>query len=444
MKSVSLALKNRKRYNTLKILILTQYFPPEVGAAQNRLWNLASRLRQKGAEVTVLTGMPNYPQMRIHEGYRKKCYMKETLNGIKVHRCWLYAGTSPSISARLLTYFSFVFTSFFTGWFKLGQFDYIICESPPLFLGITAILLKKLKKAKLIFNVSDLWPESAEKLGLISNRFLLNLTTRLEEFLYRSSFIITGQTKGIVQNISQRFSGKKVYWLKNGIDMDSYSNLPTRDISWRLENGFGEDEFLLLYAGILGHAQGLEVILKAADLLKANKRIRFILVGSGPEREKLGKMKETLFLDNLFFFDTLPRVQLLKIIANVDVALIPLKKLDLFKGAIPSKIFENLALKKPILLGVQGEAKELFIDEGKAGLAFIPDDEHDLAAKTEMLFLNRQLAGDLGENGYRYVSRMFNWDNIADDFWNLISETQISKTKCNEICKSNNPDEVGG
>jgi len=404
----------------LKILILTQYFPPEVGAAQNRLWNLASRLRQKGAEVTVLTGMPNYPQMRIHEGYRKRCFVKENLDEITVLRCWLYTGTRPSISARLLTYFSFVFTSFFTGWFKLGRFDYIICESPPLFLGITALLLKNLKRAKLIFNVSDLWPESAEKLGLISNRFLLNLTTRLEENLYRSSFIITGQTNGIVQNISRRFPGKKVYWLKNGIDMDSYSNLPTHDISWRLENGFGEDEFLLLYAGILGHAQGLEVILKAADLLKANKRIRFILVGSGPEKEKLLRMKGELFLDNVFFFDTLPRVQLLKIIANVDVALIPLKKIDLFKGAIPSKIFENLALKKPVLLGVEGEAKELFIEEGNAGLAFVPEDGKDLAAKTEILFNDRQLAGNLGENGYHYVSRMFNWNNIADDFWNLI------------------------
>ena len=405
----------------MKILILTQYFPPETGAPQNRLWNLATRLRQKGAEVTVLTGMPNYPEMRIHEGYRKKYYVKEKLDEITVHRCWLYAGTSKSIFPRLLTYFSFVFTSFFTGWFRLGTFDYIFCESPPLFLGMSAVLLKELKRAKLIFNVSDLWPESAEKLGLISSRFLLNLTKRLEEFLYRSSFIITGQTRGIVKNISQRFPGKTVYWLKNGIDLDSFSNLPSSDVSWRHESGFTEDEFLLLYAGILGHAQGLEVVLKAADLLRENKKIRFILVGAGPERDKLVKMKETLSLDNLFFFDTMPRTQLLKIFANVNVALIPLRKIDLFKGAIPSKIFENLAMRKPLLLGVEGEAKELFIEEGNAGLAFVPEDEHDLAAKAVMLFENRQLTFDLGENGYHYVNRMFNWDNIADDFWSVIN-----------------------
>jgi glycosyltransferase involved in cell wall biosynthesis len=405
----------------VKILILTQYFPPEVGAAQNRLWNLACRLKQKGAEVTILTGMPNYPQMRISEGYRKKCYVKENLHDIKIHRCWLYAGTSKSIFPRLLNYFSFVITSFFTGWFRLGRFDYILCESPPLFLGISAVLLKKLKRSKLIFNVSDLWPESAEKLGLISNRFLLNLTTRLEEFLYRSSFIITGQTKGIVQNISQRFPGKTVYWLKNGIDLASYGNLPSKDFSWRRESGFAEDDFVLLYAGILGHAQGLEVVLKAADLLKDNKRIRFIIVGAGPERDRLLKMKDALSLENTFFFDSMPRHELLKIIAGADVAVIPLRKIDLFKGAIPSKIFENLAMRKPILLGVEGEAKEMFIEEGNAGLAFVPEDEHDLAAKAELLFGDRQLTSNLGENGYRYVSRMFNWDSIADDFWMLLN-----------------------
>jgi glycosyltransferase involved in cell wall biosynthesis len=405
----------------VKILILTQYFPPETGAAQNRLWNLASRLRDKGADVTVLTGMPNYPQMKIHEGYRKRCYLKETMNEFTVHRCWLYAGTSKSIFPRLLTYFSFVVTSFFTGWFKLGRFDYILCESPPLFLGISAVLLKELKGAKLIFNVSDLWPESAEKLGLITNRFLLGITTKLEERLYRSSFLITGQTKGIVRNISNRCPGKKVHWLKNGVDLDSFRDLPAKDFSWRLDNGFTEDDFLLLYAGILGHAQGLEVLLKAAQLLKEQKKIRFILVGDGPERDKLVRLKEELKLENLFFFPAVPRVQLLRIIAGIDVALIPLRKIDLFKGAIPSKMFENLALRKPILLGVEGEAKELFIDEGNTGLAFVPEDEHDLAAKARILFEDRKLTLELGENGFNYVSRMFNWDDIAGDFWKEIN-----------------------
>jgi glycosyltransferase involved in cell wall biosynthesis len=404
----------------VKILILTQYFPPETGAAQNRLWNLAVRLQRKGASVTVLTAMPNYPQMRIQEKYRGKFYVQEVMDSLTVQRCWLYAGTSKSILPRLLNYFSFVKTSFLVGCFKLGKFDYILCESPPLFLGITAWLLKKIKHARLIFNVSDLWPESAEKLGLISNRFLLRVTTRLEEFLYRSSFMITGQTNGIVENISQRFPDKTVYWLKNGIDSSGYKDLSEDNSSWRRNHGFADTDFLILYAGILGHAQGLEVILKAAQLLKESRNIRFVLIGTGPERDKLLRMKEELAAENVAFFDPVPRNELLDVIACADAAVIPLRRIDLFRGAIPSKIFENLAMKKPVLLGVEGEAKILFVDEGKAGMAFIPGDEKDLAEKARYLSLHPELAREYGENGYRYVNEMFNWDTIADEFWKLI------------------------
>ncbi|MCX6243663.1 MAG: glycosyltransferase family 4 protein [Bacteroidetes bacterium] len=403
----------------MKILILTQYFPPETGAAQNRLWNLAIRLQQKGAEVTVLTAMPNYPQMRIYDGYRGKFYVREQMDSLTVHRCWLYARTSKSIVPRLLNYFSFVKTSFLIGIWKSGRFDYIICESPPLFLGMSAWLLAKARGAKLIFNVSDLWPESAEKLGLISNRYLLRITTWLEEFLYRSSYIITGQTKGIVKNISQRFPEKTVHWLKNGIDPAVSEEVPA-DTTWRKDHGYAETDFLLIYAGILGHAQGLEVILKAAQLLKEKKNIRFVLAGAGPERDKLVKMKEDLRLDNVSFFDTMPRKELLGVISAIDAAIIPLRRIDLFKGAIPSKIFENLALKKPLLLGVEGEAKELFIDEGKTGIAFIPGDEHDLAEKAEFLSGHPELVKEYGENGCRYINANFNWDQIAEDLWNLI------------------------
>jgi hypothetical protein len=155
----------------VNILILTQYFPPEIGAPQNRLFELAVRLQKKGASITVLTAMPNYPQMQIHEAYKGKIYKYETMSGMHVHRAWIYVSKSKSILSRLLNYFSFVLTSLWHGLFKVkGQYDFILCESPPLFLGITAYLLKILKGSKLIFNVSDLWPESAEKLGLVTNK----------------------------------------------------------------------------------------------------------------------------------------------------------------------------------------------------------------------------------------------------------------------------------
>lgn len=407
----------------MKILILTQYFPPEVGAPQNRLYELSVRLKQKGAAITVLTAMPNYPQMIIHESYKGKFRHYEEMDGLKVYRSWIFVTKSKSVFLRLLNYFSFVWSSFWSGLFRLGKFDYIICESPPLFLGISAYLLKKIKRVKLIFNVSDLWPESAEKLGLVKNKLFLKSATKLEEFLYENSDLITGQTQGIVKNISNRFPDKKVYWLPNGVDLNYYKadNIVS---NWRKENGFGADDFILLYAGILGHAQGLEVIIKAAEKLKDYSKIKFVLLGTGPKKEKLQQLKFNLKVGNVFFFDAVTKNKMPAIISAIDAAVIPLKRLDLFKGAIPSKVFENLSMKKPILLGVEGEAKELFIDEGNCGLAFIPEDATDLSAKTLELYNSRSILYQLGENGYKYVEQKFTRDKIANEFWNFINQNK--------------------
>ncbi len=407
----------------MKILILTQYFPPEVGAPQNRLYELAVRLQQKGADISILTAMPNYPQMAIHKEYKGKFYDFEDMNGLHVHRTWIYVSKSKSIIKRLINYFSFVKTSFWVGLFKLSKFDYIICESPPLFLGITAYALKIIKGAKLIFNVSDLWPESAEKLGLVNNKFFLKSATVLEEFLYKKSDLISGQTQGIVQNISSRFPNKKVYWLPNGVDLNYYKT-DTITTNWRLDNKFSDDDFLLIYAGIIGHAQGLEVILNAANELKQHPKIKFIIVGSGPEKEMLLQLKAKLNTHNVLFFDAVTKKEMPAIIAAANVAVIPLKRLDLFKGAIPSKIFENLAMKKPILLGVEGEAKQLFIDEGNCGLAFIPEDANDLANQILILFNNQNTLKQLGENGYQYVEKKFTRDKIANEFWEFINSNK--------------------
>lgn len=407
----------------MKLLILTQYFPPEVGAPQNRLYELAVRLQQKGMEVTVLTAMPNYPQMKIYPGYDGKWYLQESMGDLQIHRSWIYTTPSKGIFKRLLNYFSFVISSFIAGVFKLGSFDYILCESPPLFLGMSAFALKKIKNTKLLFNVSDLWPESAEKLGLVTNPLFLKAATRLEEFLYRQSNLVSGQTQGIVKNISSRFPTKKVYWLPNGVDMNYYK----ADISsstWRSENNFKEDDFILLYAGIIGHAQGLEVIIQAAAKLRQHTTIKFVFLGSGPEKEKLIQLKNEQALQQVYFFDAVGKNEMPGIIAASNVSIVPLKRLDLFKGAIPSKIFENLAMKKPILLGVEGEAKDLFITEGKAGLAFTPEDASDLAEKTLQLFLNPELIKQFGENGYRYVEEKFTRDKIATEFYNWLIKNQ--------------------
>jgi len=401
----------------LKLLIHTQYFPPEVGAPQNRLFELALRLKKLGVEVTVLTAMPNYPAMEIHPEYKGKKYVFEEIEGLKVHRSSIYVTTSKSLVKRLLNYFSFVWTSYWVGRSKLErEYDFLLCESPPLFLGISAFLLSKAKKAKFIFNVSDLWPESAEKLGLVTNKFFLRMAQYLEEFLYKKAQLISGQTQGIVKNIKQRFPEKDLYWLPNGVDLSYYD--PDKVTSkWREENGFNQSDKLFLYAGIIGHAQGLEVILKAAKTLSSRSECKFILLGSGPCKKELQELKSKWQLDNVIFKDVVSKKEMPFIVKAADVALIPLRKLDLFKGAIPSKVFENLAMRTPIVLGVEGEAKDLFIKEGNAGVFYEPENATEMAEAIEKLLNTDGLIEELGENGRRYVHDNFNRDALTMAFY---------------------------
>ena len=406
----------------MKLLILTQYFPPEIGAPQNRLYELAVRLQQKGADISVLTAMPNYPQMQIHQAYKGKFYSYEEMNSLKVHRAWIYVSKSKSIIIRLINYFSFVFSSLLIGLIKIKKHDILIVESPPLFLGITAYLLSRAKKAELVFNVSDLWPESAEKLGLVTNKSMLKLSTYLEEFCYSKASLITGQTQGICKNISTRFPQKKVYWLKNGVDVNFYNTDKPIERNWREENGFSMEDFILIYAGIMGYAQGLEVIIEAAKNLVNQGDIKFVFLGSGPEKEKLINLKNKFNLKNISFFEAVPKVKMQDILMATDASIIPLRKLDIFKGAIPSKIFENLALRKPIILGVEGEAKELFIDDAKAGLAFEPENANDLSQKIVEAYANRNQLKEFGNNGYLFVKQYFSRDVIANDLWKFLND----------------------
>jgi len=403
----------------MKLLILTQYYPPEIGAPQNRLHELAVRLKSKGIEVEVLTAMPNYPSMEIMEAYKGGKIKHETIDGISVHRSKIYVSKSKSIISRLLNYFSFVFTSYFKGR-KLSSFDFLMVESPPLFLGYSAILLSKKLKAKLIFNVSDLWPESAEKLNLVTNQKLLNLAYSLEKKCYEKAFLVTGQTMGIVDNIKSRFPKKDVYWLPNGVDLNYYNPESKIESNFRNENGFGETDFLIFYGGIIGYAQGLEVILSAANELKSFDKIKFILQGSGPELERLMLLKTELELNNVYFLPPVNKKLMPSILFAIDVAVVPLKKLDLFTGAIPSKIFEALSMKVPLLLGVDGEAKEHFIDKAKAGLYFEPENSKDLAEKVSQLYLDNSLVLQMGENGRTYVNQWFNRNNIANSLYDKL------------------------
>lgn len=408
----------------MKLLILTQYFPPEVGAPQNRLFELAVRLKKLGIDITVLTAMPNYPQMEIYEAYKGKNYVYEEMEGLKVHRTSIYVSKNKSIVHRLRNYFSFVISSARTGTKKLNNADFLLVESPPLFLGYSAMYLARKKKAKLIFNVSDLWPESAEKLGVVTNKQMLAMAYRLEERLYKKSALVTGQTQGICENIRTRFPGVKTYWLPNGVDLSYYDPEKTKAGDWRHSHGIAPDDFVFMYAGIIGIAQGLEIILEVARKFANVPKLKFVLMGSGPEKERLLNLKAEWKLQNVLFIDPISKKEMPSVLKSINAAIIPLRKLELFMGAIPSKIFENLAMEIPILLGVDGEARKLFIEQGNCGIYFEPENADSLSAGIQKLLDDPDLARKLGRNGRQYVNLNFNRENIANSFYKELLKLQ--------------------
>lgn len=405
----------------MKVLFLTQYFPPETGAPQNRLHSLANYISDFGAEVNVLTAMPNYPKTEVYEGYKGKWYAKEKDGPLTVYRSWIYVSKSKGVVPRLLNYFSFVFTALWVGLIKVKNHDVIICESPPLFLGITAMLLKLFKGSKLVFNVSDLWPESAEKLDIINNKFLLGISYKLEALIYKKSNLVSGQTQGIITNINQRFPKIPTHLIRNGIDTKQF-NVRGNGASFRAKHNIPENAFVVAYAGIIGHAQGLEIITEAAKQLLTETNIVFMMVGDGPVKPQLLAIAEAHHLTNITFINSVPRSEMPDVIDACSCYVTPLRKNDLFLGAIPSKIFEPLYFSKPVLLGVDGEAKSLFVDEGKCALHFEPENATALVGAIKLLYNDTDLYQTLGKNGHHYVSTYFDRKKLAEHFWKRITQ----------------------
>ena len=406
----------------VRILILTQYYPPERGAPQNRLSDLAQRLERAGHDVTVLTALPNYPRGEIFKEYHGRFQFEERCAGVRVVRAWIYATQKKTFVRRLLNYFSFVFSSFVLALWKVRSQDVVIVESPPLFLGISGFLISLCKNAKLIFNVSDLWPDSAVAMGILSNKSLIHLSRWLEEFLYKHATLITGQTQGIVDSIQSRFTDKQVELITNGVDVRAFGRASNSNEKSRIKDEFGfGDKFVIGYAGLHGLAQGLETVVQAAGMLSAQENLLFAFFGDGPEKEILMQLADDSKLTNIRFYPSQESSLMPMILASFDLALIPLRKLDLFRGALPSKMFEAMAAEVPIIVSIEGEAREL-VERAQAGIAIQPENPGAMACAILQLYQNREQLTVFGRNGRRYVVEHFDRQKIAENFEGLLKQ----------------------
>ncbi len=404
----------------MKLAILTQYYPPEIGAPQVRLSELARLLVQRGHDVTVLTALPNYPTGRIYPGYGRGI-RREVLDGVRVIRAPIYPTQAVDFGRRMLSYGSFAFAAGLVGAAALRAPDYLLVESPPLLLGLTGAWLAGLKRARMIFNVSDLWPDSAVRLGALRvNGAAHRLAVRLERFCYRRAWLVTGQSREIVADIAARFSECRTFHLSNGVDTRRFRPDLRTDAS-RALLGPG-DRCVALYAGLHGLAQGLDQVLDAARELRGEAGLEIALAGDGPEKAALVRRAECETLSGVRFIAPRPHAQMPALLAAADIALVPLK--EHLPGAVPSKLYEAMASGRPVVLVAEGEPAAI-VREQEAGIVVRPGDTPALVDALRTLNRDPALRARLGANGRRAAEQHYDRFRISSRFIDFL-ETQLA------------------
>ncbi|MCB9342223.1 MAG: glycosyltransferase family 4 protein [Saprospiraceae bacterium] len=384
-----------------------------MGAPQTRLFELCQGLKKRGWNVEVITAMPNYPQGKISPGYKWKIYWKEELQGILLHRYWLFASNSLKAFPRIISMLSFSLMALFS-LPRILRFrpQFLMVESPPLTLGISAWLLSVFSKTKMVFNVSDIWPRTAKELGAISENRFYRFLERMERFLYRKAFVCTGQSEEIVRHLEEK-GAKQVLLFRNGVDLTRFSDL----------NGFNpvrqnpdKQHLKLVYTGLLGVAQGILRICEQVDFKALNAELH--IYGAGPEKEQLERFLEKNPNANVFYHGIIESAEIPKVLRSADAALISL--VTNIYGAVPSKIYEAMAAGKPILFSGEGEGARI-IQKNQAGWVNSPKDLCKLEENIRAMQLSPEKVKQLSENSRLAAESQFNREFQFDKLHSFLS-----------------------
>lgn len=396
----------------MHVLVLTHYYPPEVNAPASRISEMARAWTAAGIRVSVVTCAPNHPRGILYPGYRNRWFQREQRDGIEVIRIWTFLAANEGFARRLINYLSYPF-ALLLNLPRLPMADIVLSTSPQFFCGLSGLLLRR-RRRPWVLEIRDLWPESIIAVGAMKRGLAIRLLEGLERMAYRSADAIVSVTESFVPHIIERRGRGPVAVIKNGVDLSFFDSEDRAGAAFREETGL-TGKFVAAYVGTHGMAHGLDSVLAAAEILSGDSRIAFLLVGDGSERERLQAEAARRGLANLIILGQRPKADMPAIWAATDASLILLRRLDTFKSVLPSKMFEAMAMRRPIVLGVEGEARAL-LDAAGAGIAIVPEDADQLAAAVRRLADDSAEAAAMGEAGRRHVSEHFDRNRLAADY----------------------------
>jgi glycosyltransferase involved in cell wall biosynthesis len=400
----------------VKILYISQYFPPEIAAPAVRVSELSRHWAAAGHNVTVLTGFPNHPTGVIPPEYRAKLrrlVFRERMEGVQVVRTWLWPKPNRKALGRMLNFISFAVSAAISG-LLLSRPDFVIATSPQLLVGLTGWWLARAKRVRFILEIRDLWPESLSAVGMGNDESLLHrVLGMLADFLYRQSDKIVVVTPAFKEHLVKNWKvpAEKISIVPNGVETELFSPEKTNPLLKQELNA--EGKFIACYIGTMGMAHGLETILEAAEELKSvAPQVLFVLVGEGAEKENIAARAQSMELSNVRIIDAQPREKIPSYICASDICLVLLKRTPVFETVIPTKMLEFLSCARPVILGVEGQAKKI-VQDAYAGVCIQPENAKDLVHAVTRLAADNALRKSLGNNGRQYILKHFSRQQTA-------------------------------
>jgi len=394
----------------MKILVVTQYFPPEPGAPSNRLQSFVEAMVKRGHKVTVVCEFPNYPTGRLRPEDKWRLFRIEDKGSYKIIRTFVLTFAKKNNIKRMLFYLSFAFSSFWTILF-LKRHDVIMASSPPIFHAFGSMIASKLKGSKFVLDIRDLWPDSASEVEAVSNTRLLKWGGYLERKIYKNALSILAVSKGMRNKILERGGANKTYISYNG-SLESILNWPGDIAEFRKTKGWS-DKIIIMYAGIIGMGQNIPALLPEISDMELNNE-EFLFIGNGPDRFMIESYVNEYDLKRVKIMDAISQEEIAPYLHCADILIVVLRENDFFKSAIPSKFFDYMAAGKPIVSNVAGELKDI-MEKYDTGIYFSLAEKGSFEQAIKILSRDPVRRKVMGENGKKLVADRFLRSQLALD-----------------------------